>query len=76
MIQDVVIVGARRTAVGSFNGSFSGLPAHELGAEVIKSLLADTPKFMGQGNPKLDKTGQALLDIHETSDKPNHIFTM
>jgi len=42
MIKDIVIVGARRTAVGSFNGSLAGLHAHELGAEVIKALLADT----------------------------------
>lgn len=41
-IEDVVIVGARRTAVGSFGGSLSNVPAHELGAEVIKALLVDT----------------------------------
>jgi len=28
--------------VGNFNGSLAGLPAHTLGAEVIKALLADT----------------------------------
>jgi len=41
---DVVIVSAARTAVGSFNGSFGGLPAHQLGATVIKEVLkrADT----------------------------------
>jgi acetyl-CoA C-acetyltransferase len=38
---DVVIVGARRTAVGKFEGSLAGVPAHTLGAEVIKALLAD-----------------------------------
>ena len=39
---DVVIVGAVRTAVGSFNGVLSGLPAHKLGEIVIKELLART----------------------------------
>mmetsp|Transcript_68731 Transcript_68731/g.149594 ORF Transcript_68731/g.149594 Transcript_68731/m.149594 type:complete len:403 (+) Transcript_68731:87-1295(+) len=39
---DVVIVGARRTAVGKFAGGLRDIPAHLLGAEVIKSLLADT----------------------------------
>ncbi len=41
---DVVIVSAARTAVGSFNGSFGALPAHQLGAAVIKEVLkrADT----------------------------------
>ena len=36
---DVVIVGAARTAVGSFNGSFANEPAHKLGAAVIKAAL-------------------------------------
>jgi len=40
--KSVVIVGARRTAVGSFGGSLQKKPAHELGAEVIKALLAGT----------------------------------
>eukprot|EP00929_Paragymnodinium_shiwhaense_P097705 TRINITY_DN5932_c0_g1_i1.p1 TRINITY_DN5932_c0_g1~~TRINITY_DN5932_c0_g1_i1.p1 ORF type:complete len:407 (+),score=137.65 TRINITY_DN5932_c0_g1_i1:84-1304(+) len=39
--EDVAIVAARRTAVGSFNGSLAGIPAHVLGAEVMKALLAD-----------------------------------
>mmetsp|Transcript_68151 Transcript_68151/g.142388 ORF Transcript_68151/g.142388 Transcript_68151/m.142388 type:complete len:402 (-) Transcript_68151:37-1242(-) len=38
----VVVVAARRTGVGSFNGSLQNTPAHILGAEVIKALLADT----------------------------------
>jgi acetyl-CoA C-acetyltransferase len=37
--QDIVIVGAARTPVGSFNGSFATLPAHELGAIAIKAAL-------------------------------------
>ena len=39
MKDDVVIVGAARTAVGSFNGSFGSTPAHELGAAAIKAAL-------------------------------------
>ncbi len=42
MKDEVVIVGAGRTPVGSFNGSLSAVPAHELGATVIKSLLERT----------------------------------
>ncbi len=37
--QDIVIVGAARTAVGSFNGAFANTPAHELGAVAIKAAL-------------------------------------
>jgi acetyl-CoA C-acetyltransferase len=36
---DIVIVGAARTAVGSFNGAFANTPAHELGAIAIKAAL-------------------------------------
>jgi acetyl-CoA C-acetyltransferase len=35
----IVIASAARTAVGSFNGSFANIPAHELGIAVIKSVL-------------------------------------
>ncbi len=48
---DVVIVGAVRTAVGSFNGVLSGLPAHKLGEIVIKEVL--------------NRTGVAAGDISE-----------
>jgi acetyl-CoA C-acetyltransferase len=40
MKDDIVIVGAARTPVGSFNGAFANLPAHELGAVAIKAALA------------------------------------
>ena len=36
---DVVIVSAGRTPVGSFGGSFSTVPAHDLGAAVVKGVL-------------------------------------
>lgn len=37
---NVVIVSAGRTAVGSFNGSFAGTPAHDLGAAVLEAVVA------------------------------------
>jgi len=56
MKDDIVIVGAARTAVGAFNGAFANLPAHELGKVAIKAALEragiDTPRvsevIMGQ----------------------------
>jgi len=36
---DIVIAAAARTPVGSFNGGLSSLPAHELGAIVIRAVL-------------------------------------
>ena len=35
----IVIASAARTPVGSFNGSFANVPAHELGSQAIKSAL-------------------------------------
>jgi acetyl-CoA C-acetyltransferase len=39
MKDDVVIVSAARTPVGSFNGAFANLPAHELGKVAIMAAL-------------------------------------
>lgn len=41
-MKKAVIVAAARTPVGAFGGSLSSIPAPELGATVIKSLLAKT----------------------------------
>lgn len=41
-MQDVVIVAAGRTAVGKFGGSLAKVSAADLGAHVIKALLAKT----------------------------------
>ena len=41
-MDDVVIVAAQRTAVGKFGGSLSKIAASDLGAQVIKALLAKT----------------------------------
>src|ERR671912_729080 len=38
--QDIVIVGAARTAVGSFNGAFADTPAHDLGKTAIEAAMA------------------------------------
>ena len=39
MSESIVIAGAARTAVGSFNGAFANIPAHQLGAAAIKAAL-------------------------------------
>ncbi|MCO5787892.1 acetyl-CoA C-acetyltransferase [Pseudomonas sp. G11-1] len=41
-MQEVVIVAATRTAIGSFGGQFANVPAHQLGATVIRALLEQT----------------------------------
>ncbi|WP_298449119.1 acetyl-CoA C-acetyltransferase [uncultured Marinobacter sp.] len=41
-MRDVVIVAARRTAIGAFGGGLSSLRADQLGTAVIKALLEET----------------------------------
>ena len=41
-MKDVVIVGAVRTAVGTYGGSLMSMPSYELGGMVIKELLQRT----------------------------------
>ena len=58
MSDQAVIVAARRTAVGNFNGSLASLPASDLGATVIKALLEQTGIDGGRVNEVL--LGQVL----------------
>jgi acetyl-CoA C-acetyltransferase len=53
-MEDIVIVSAARTAVGKFGGTLAKTPATELGAAVIKDLLART----GLG---ADQIGEVIL---------------
>src|SRR5450631_3358297 len=39
MATDIVIASAARTAIGSFNGAFGAVPAHDLGKAAIKGAL-------------------------------------
>jgi len=39
-MEDIVIVSAVRTPVGSFNGAFATTPAHELGTTAIRAAIA------------------------------------
>jgi acetyl-CoA C-acetyltransferase len=48
MSEDIVIVAAQRTAVGKFGGSLAKIAAPELGAIVIKDLLARAKLEAGQ----------------------------
>ncbi len=41
-MSDIVIVGAKRTAIGSFLGQFTGVPTPTLGATAIKAALAQS----------------------------------
>ncbi|QLC74750.1 acetyl-CoA C-acetyltransferase [Pseudomonas sp. LPB0260] len=57
-MHEVVIVGASRTAIGSFQGTLSRVPAVELGATVIRALLAQS----GLAGEQIDEVilGQVL----------------
>ncbi|HUJ58648.1 MAG TPA: acetyl-CoA C-acyltransferase [Kofleriaceae bacterium] len=64
-MRDVVIVGAARTAIGSFLGSLAGVPAPRLGATAIKAALeragvgADEVRLVHMGMVLPAGTGQA-----------------
>ncbi|WP_336365935.1 acetyl-CoA C-acetyltransferase [Marinobacter sp. C2H3] len=47
-MRDVVIAAAKRTAIGTFGGGLSSLPAHQLGSAVIRALLDETGIDAGQ----------------------------
>ena len=51
---DIVIVGALRTAIGKFGGALAKIPAPELGATVIRALLA-------QSGVKPDQVSEVIL---------------
>ncbi|WP_213957736.1 MULTISPECIES: acetyl-CoA C-acetyltransferase [unclassified Variovorax] len=53
-MEDIVIVSAARTAVGKFGGSLAGIAATELGAIVIKEVLA-------RANLTADQVGEAIM---------------
>ena len=61
-MNDVVIVAATRTAIGSFQGALASVPAVDLGAAVIKRLLEQT----GLDPAQVDEVilGQVLTLIH------------
>lgn len=54
MTDPIVIVAAKRTAIGSFGGVFSNTPAHDLGTTVIKAVLQDS-------NVKAEEVDEVIL---------------
>jgi len=58
MTDPVVIVAAKRTAIGTFGGGLSSVPAKTLGATVIKQLVADAALSAGDVDDVL--MGQVL----------------
>src|SRR3989454_6606425 len=55
---DIVIAGAVRTAIGKFGGGLAKTPAPELGATVIRALLA-----RANLKPDLEKAGWKAADL-------------
>jgi acetyl-CoA C-acetyltransferase len=51
MSNSVVIVGAKRTAIGSFQGQFTGVPSPQLGAAAIRAAVAQS----GLGGDQVDE---------------------
>ena len=47
-MSDVVIAGAKRTAIGSFLGQFTGVPTPTLGATAIRAANNGPPGCFGR----------------------------
>ena len=60
-MENVVILGARRTAIGTFGGIFSGVSAIDLGVHTLKAVLEDT----GIAPDKLDEVITGNIFIRE-----------
>ena len=58
-MSDVVIAGAKRTAIGSFLGQFSGVPTPTLGATAIRAALEHAGIAA-----QLPQSGSRLLEMH------------
>jgi acetyl-CoA C-acetyltransferase len=61
-MKEVFIVAAKRTPIGSFGGQFTNYPAVDLGAEVVKAVVAETglvPDEFFFGNVVQANLGQA-----------------
>jgi acetyl-CoA C-acetyltransferase len=59
-LDDVVILSAVRTPIGSFNGCLAGLKAHQLGAVAIKGALAKLDGTIGPDEVTEVIMGQVL----------------
>ena len=56
MVSDVVIVAAKRTPIGSFNGCLSTVAAHDLASGLIKVNL----ESRGERGTNVDLTGSGV----------------
>ena len=69
---NIVITAARRTAVGSFMGSFGSTPAHLLGKAAIEAALAQaqTNDFVlvaGKGHETGQVIGDTILPFNDVT---------
>ena len=60
-MNDVVIVGAKRTAIGSMLGQFTGVPTPTLGATAISAALADAGWAFAHGMGNGWRSGRSAL---------------
>ena len=62
----IVVASAARTPVGSFNGAFANVPAHELGAAAITEALT-------RNSGTVDKRSRAITDSTIPTSKASAI---
>ena len=62
--QDIVIASAARTPVGTFNGAFATLPAHELGKVAIMGAIQRAKVGPEEGPRVLPQSLAGSLGLH------------
>ena len=70
----VVITSAKRTAVGSFNGSFASKSAAQLGSEAIKAVVEES-KIEIEKDTTIFEILKQLPGIETKSDGKNQFIT-
>ena len=80
MSQDaIVIVGAKRTAIGALLGQYTGVPTTTLGATAIKAALADRFAHLPRGNLNyayhMDAALYVTENLHSFAVRPQESFS-
>ena len=71
---DIVIVGAKRTAIGSFLGQFTGVPTPQLGATAIRgAVLAQQPLGFTYSRPGAEPRRRSVAPCGVMFGRANYL---
>jgi len=75
-MEEIVIVGATRTAIGKFGGTLAKVAASDLGAHVIRKVLerAGVTRYSALGHPFDPTRHEAISRVVSTDAKPGTVI--